>query len=94
MPLLPQIAPGETQPADERGVIDRCKRYIPVLKWGPHYVVKRDLPADLIAGLTVSTIVIPQSMAYAMLASNRGSHIGEIQELFPNVGGPYESLVL
>ncbi|KAJ1651024.1 hypothetical protein IWQ61_008312 [Dispira simplex] len=81
MPLLPQIALGETQPADERGVIDRCKRYIPVLKWGPRYVVKRDLPADLIAGLTVSTIVIPQSMAYAMLAK------------IPPVYGLYTSMV-
>ncbi|KAG0018474.1 hypothetical protein BGZ82_000423, partial [Podila clonocystis] len=28
----------------------------------------RDLPDDLIAGITISTVVIPQSMAYAMLA--------------------------
>ncbi|KAJ1969457.1 hypothetical protein IWQ62_000609 [Dispira parvispora] len=68
MSLLSQTTPGETQPVSRCGVIDRCKKYIPVLKWGPQYVAKRDLPADLIAGLTVSTIVIPQSMAYAMLA--------------------------
>jgi len=41
-------------------------RFLPFLKWFP---VKSDvLKADLIAGITVALVLIPQSMAYAQLA--------------------------
>tara|TARA_R110002072_G_scaffold158486_1_gene309451 strand:- start:3150 stop:4859 length:1710 start_codon:yes stop_codon:yes gene_type:complete len=43
------------------------KRYFPILTWLPHYH-KRLLGADLLAGLIVTVMVIPQSLAYALLA--------------------------
>lgn len=43
------------------------KRYLPILSWLPHYH-KRLLGADLLAGLIVTVMVIPQSLAYALLA--------------------------
>ncbi|RUR38599.1 SulP family inorganic anion transporter [Vreelandella populi] len=43
------------------------KRYLPILTWLPHYQ-KRLLGADLLAGLIVTIMVIPQSLAYALLA--------------------------
>ncbi|WP_447553081.1 SulP family inorganic anion transporter [Vreelandella sp. EE22] len=43
------------------------KRYFPILTWLPHYH-KRLLSADLLAGLIVTIMVIPQSLAYALLA--------------------------
>lgn len=43
------------------------KRIIPVLKWLPKYN-KTDLSGDLSAGLIVAIMLIPQGMAYAMLA--------------------------
>ena len=43
------------------------KRYIPILQWLPNYQ-SRDLKGDLAAGLTVGVMLIPQGMAYAMLA--------------------------
>ncbi len=43
------------------------KRYLPLLQWLPHY--RRELFShDLIAGLIVAIMVIPQSLAYALLA--------------------------
>jgi len=43
------------------------KRFFPILEWLPQY--KRDqLQGDLSAGLTVGVMLIPQGMAYAMLA--------------------------
>lgn len=43
------------------------KRYFPFLEWLPNY--KREhLGGDLSAGLTVGVMLIPQGMAYAMLA--------------------------
>ncbi|MFI0471381.1 SulP family inorganic anion transporter [Halomonas sp. HMF6819] len=43
------------------------KRYFPILTWLPHY--HRGLfSADLLAGLIVTVMVIPQSLAYALLA--------------------------
>ncbi|RUR34793.1 sulfate permease [Vreelandella andesensis] len=43
------------------------KRYFPILTWLPHYH-KRLLGADVLAGLIVTAMVIPQSLAYALLA--------------------------
>lgn len=42
-------------------------RIFPFLKWFEHYTTP-DLRADLISGLTVALVLIPQSMAYAQLA--------------------------
>ena len=42
-------------------------RFLPFLDWLPRY--KRDyLKGDLSAGLTVGVMLIPQGMAYAMIA--------------------------
>ena len=43
------------------------KRYLPIFTWLPHYH-KRLLGADLLAVLIVTVMVIPQSLAYALLA--------------------------
>jgi len=40
----------------------------PILQWLPKYSVKKDLLADLIAGLTIAITVIPQGLAYATVA--------------------------
>eukprot|EP01088_Endostelium_zonatum_P016394 TRINITY_DN4415_c0_g1_i3.p1 TRINITY_DN4415_c0_g1~~TRINITY_DN4415_c0_g1_i3.p1 ORF type:complete len:182 (+),score=29.00 TRINITY_DN4415_c0_g1_i3:70-615(+) len=53
-----------TQPA----LIRRNFRYyIPLLMWAPRYSLW-SFPSDVIAGLAVSAIVIPQSLALALLA--------------------------
>jgi SulP family sulfate permease len=43
------------------------QKFLPFLKWLPNYK-KADLSKDLVAGLTVGIILIPQAMAYAMIA--------------------------
>ena len=43
------------------------KKYIPILEWLPNYK-KKNLSGDLSAGITVGVMLIPQGMAYAMLA--------------------------
>ncbi len=43
------------------------KKYIPALEWLPNYQ-KKWLKGDLSAGLTVGVMLIPQGMAYAMIA--------------------------
>jgi SulP family sulfate permease len=45
----------------------RLKRYIPILDWLPSYKLKF-LGSDLLAGLTVGVMLIPQGMAYGLLA--------------------------
>ncbi len=44
-----------------------AKKIFPFLNWGP-LINGPNLRADLIAGITVSLVLIPQSMAYAQLA--------------------------
>lgn len=42
--------------------------FCPVLKWLPQYKVKDDLMGDIISGITVAVMHIPQGMAYGLLA--------------------------
>ncbi|MDX5378688.1 MAG: sodium-independent anion transporter, partial [Halomonas sp.] len=56
------------------------RRYLPILTWLPHYN-RRLGGADVLAGLIVTVMVIPQSLAYAVLAG------------LPAVVGLYASLL-
>jgi SulP family sulfate permease len=42
-------------------------RYVPITDWGPRYE-RRDLRSDLAAGFTIGAMLVPQGMAYALLA--------------------------
>ncbi len=56
------------------------KQYIPILDWLPNYQ-RRWLRGDLLAGITVGVMLIPQGMAYGLLAG------------LPPVYGLYASIV-
>lgn len=56
------------------------RRRLPFLEWIPNYR-REDLGGDLVAGLTVAVMLIPQGMAYAMLAG------------LPPIVGLYASIV-
>jgi SulP family sulfate permease len=43
------------------------ERTVPIVRWLPSYE-RRDLRADVIAGFTISALLIPQGLAYALLA--------------------------
>jgi sulfate permease, SulP family len=43
------------------------RRVLPILSWGPNYR-RGDFRSDLTAGLTVGAMLVPQAMAYALLA--------------------------
>ena len=61
-----------------------AKRFLPFLNWFP---LQRDsLKADLIAGITVALLAIPQSLAYAQLAGVP-AHYGLYAALIPAVIG-------
>ncbi len=45
----------------------RSPKLLPILSWAPRYQ-RSDLRSDLIAGLTVGAMLVPQAMAYALLA--------------------------
>lgn len=46
----------------------RSTYYLPILSWLPQYKIKEYLIADIIAGLTVSFVIIPQGISYGTLA--------------------------
>ena len=46
---------------------DRLRRYVPVLDWGRDYD-RRTFSNDLVAAVIVTIMLIPQSLAYALLA--------------------------
>ena len=45
----------------------RLARWVPITRWGRSYD-RRDLRSDLGAGLTIGAMLVPQAMAYALLA--------------------------
>lgn len=47
--------------------LDRWSHFFPILDWGLNYQ-REHLPGDLTAGIVVGTVLIPQAMAYALLA--------------------------
>lgn len=57
-----------------RAPIKRSKNYIislfPILKWGPYYPFNPSwFISDFITGVTVATVLVPQAMSYATLAT-------------------------
>ncbi|XP_044737851.1 sulfate transporter-like [Chrysoperla carnea] len=63
-----------------------CKRFfysiVPAAEWLQHYNIKEDLVFDLIAGVTVAVLNVPQSLAYAILA-NVPAHLGLYMSFYP-----------
>ncbi|MFT5530780.1 MAG: SulP family sulfate permease [Candidatus Poriferisodalaceae bacterium] len=45
----------------------RLKQFVPIVGWAPQYD-RSNLRSDLAAGLTVGAMLVPQAMAYALLA--------------------------
>ena len=43
------------------------KRYLPILDWAPKYG-REQATSDLVAAIIVTVMLIPQSLAYALLA--------------------------
>lgn len=41
---------------------------LPILSWLPQYSLKKDLLPDVIAGVTVFALNVPQGLSYAKLA--------------------------
>ncbi|KAM3723649.1 Sulfate permease family protein [Dirofilaria immitis] len=52
-----------------RNMLKSVLSFFPILHWLPRYNWKKDLNGDIIGGLTVGIIQVPQGMAYASLAS-------------------------
>lgn len=46
----------------------RFHYYIPIFSWLPKYNWKSQIVGDIVAGLGVGALIIPQSLAYASLA--------------------------
>ncbi|XP_062976644.1 sulfate transporter-like [Elgaria multicarinata webbii] len=42
--------------------------FLPVLKWLPKYSLKKDILGDLMSGIIVGILLVPQSIAYSLLA--------------------------
>ncbi|KAK0422536.1 hypothetical protein QR680_007629 [Steinernema hermaphroditum] len=62
----------------------RIRTWFPPVKWLSSYKICSDLPVDLIAGITVCILCVPQAMAYAALA-NLPPVLGLYTSFFPTI---------
>jgi hypothetical protein len=51
-----------------RSSIEWLETFVPMVKWLRVYNFKANILADVVAGLTVTAVIIPQSMSFAKLA--------------------------
>jgi SulP family sulfate permease len=55
-----------------QGLVRRPRRdvrtFLPILSWLRHYRPGRDLPADLLAGVALAALLVPESIGYAGIA--------------------------
>ncbi|CAN1279955.1 Sulfate transporter 3.1 [Linum perenne] len=56
------------QPATSRKIVMGLQYFIPILEWGPRYTLDF-FKADLVAGITIASLAVPQGISYAGLAS-------------------------
>lgn len=59
-------------------------RLLPVLEWLPHYSLRTQLLGDVISGLLVGIVAIPQSISYSLLA-NQDPIYGIYTNFFCNI---------
>ena len=55
----------------------------PVLQWLPRYNLKKDLLKDVISGLTVSSLQIPQGITYGNLLAGQSARYGLFTSFLP-----------
>ncbi|WP_237745559.1 MULTISPECIES: SulP family inorganic anion transporter [Planktothrix] len=63
--------------------LGKMREYFPILDWGLNYK-RDDLTGDLTAGIIVASLLIPQGMAYAMLAG-LPPEVGLYASIFPQI---------
>ena len=56
----------KNQPASKKLVLG-LQYFFPVLEWGPRYTLQF-LKSDVISGITIASLAIPQGISYAKLA--------------------------
>lgn len=70
----PPLGPiNEEEPTTVNPILLRLHRFMPITEWLPKYKSEYILN-DVVSGLTVGTVVVPQSLAYAMLAGLEPVH--------------------
>ncbi|WP_254175603.1 SulP family inorganic anion transporter [Planktothrix agardhii] len=63
--------------------LGKMREYFPILDWGLNYK-RDDLTGDLTAGIIVASLLIPQGMAYAILAG-LPPEVGLYASIFPQI---------
>jgi sulfate transporter 3 len=57
----------KNQPASRKFILG-MQYFVPILEWAPRYTFEF-FKADLIAGITIASLAVPQGISYASLAS-------------------------
>lgn len=72
--LVPEDAPGSDYRGGGESSDDSPLSCVPFMRWMQEYNIRQDLWPDIVSGLTVGVLLVPQSLAYAVLADIPPSH--------------------
>ena len=63
-------------------LFEKSKKLLPILSWLPKYQFKQKILLDIVAGLTLAIVGVPQALAYALLADMPSAYLGLYTILF------------
>ncbi|KAI9206425.1 sulfate transporter N-terminal domain with GLY motif-domain-containing protein [Polychytrium aggregatum] len=77
------LAPPTPGPASSPSIYSRIESMFPILQWLPQYRLQY-LYRDIMAGITIAALIVPQGMAYAVMA-NLPPVYGLYASIFPSL---------
>lgn len=66
--------PSERYALPKRTWNQQLQHYAPIFRWLPHYNIQRDLKYDLVAGVTVAMMLIPQEVSLSIIMHVPANH--------------------
>ncbi|EGZ18788.1 hypothetical protein PHYSODRAFT_255459 [Phytophthora sojae] len=73
-PLIGTSGPSDSFALPKKSWLQQAQDVAPIFSWLPHYDVRRDLKFDVVAGITVAMMLIPQEVSLSTIMNVPAHH--------------------